>query len=226
MFSAALAESLSGLSVSTDTGVTAAASQLLGAAELLVDDWLSAEREEAEGRGARRDELRSIVNEWVDELVAVAVMEAKQRAPLSRHDRDQADILLNRTPPGSIVASAFNIDIRGKELSCLRRRQWLNDEVINMYLQLVQQRQNTTQSPHSTTQHKRNAQQPRCPRSVVVNALIGCGQCVFGCCDSASGGVSYLRCYYFNTSQAFHPSAHSAVSDTCNRAPAVPSPDR
>ena len=148
-----LSASLSALSVSGSAAAPSAASALLGAAESVVDDWLSIEREEAEGRGARRDELHVLLNDLVDELVAAAVMEAKQRAPLSRHDRDEADALLTRTPPASLVASAFSIDIRGKELSCLRRRQWLNDEVINMYLQLIEQRQNRKQSA-------RNKQQP------------------------------------------------------------------
>ena len=141
--------------MSVDAAGPSAASVLLATSESLVDDWLSIEREEAEGRGARRDELQVLLNDLVDELVAAAVMEAKQRAPLSRHDRNEADSLLSRTPPGSLVASAFNIDIRGRELSCLRRRQWLNDEVINMYLQLIEQRQDRQQSHN--TQHTLHA---------------------------------------------------------------------
>lgn len=145
---------MSGLSVSASAAAPSAASVLLGAAESAVDDWLAIEREEAEGRGARRDELQIILNEWVDELVAGAVMDAKQRAPLSQHDKTLADTLLNRTQPNSLVVSAFNIDIKGKELSCLRRRQWLNDEVINMYLQLIEQRQNRVQSVSAKNTHR------------------------------------------------------------------------
>ena len=150
--SVALADSLSALSVSNSADAPSGASAVLYAGELLVDEWQSADLEEREGRGARRDELQRILLEWVDELVCAAVMEAKQRSPLSRANRDEAEALLSRTPPGSLVASAFNIDIRGRELSCLRRRQWLNDEVINMYLQLLEQRQTRTQYASSNTQ--------------------------------------------------------------------------
>ena len=206
-----LSASLSALSVSGPAAdAPSAASLLLSSVESLVDDWQSIELEEAEGRGARRDELHILLNDLVDELVASAVMEAKQRAPLSRHDRDEADALLSRTPPGSLIASAFNIDIRGRELSCLRRRQWLNDEVINMYLQLIEQRQNRKQSQQQT-QHTSSraidATNPpaACLQHAVQLPYAACvSACVcWVCCgvDSASGGVSYLRCYYFNTSQ-------------------------
>ncbi|WCJ23489.1 Ubiquitin-like-specific protease ESD4 [Euphorbia peplus] len=40
-----------------------------------------------------------------------------------------------------VIHAASNIDITGETLSCLQPKQWLNDEVINLYLELLKERE-------------------------------------------------------------------------------------
>lgn len=59
---------------------------------------------------------------------------------MSLDDRDEAEELVYYTNPDALVADKFGLKITGNNLQCLRKGQWLNDEVINFYMQLVQQR--------------------------------------------------------------------------------------
>lgn len=55
-------------------------------------------------------------------------------------NREDAEELVYYIEPDKEVTEKFGLSITGTTLQCLRHGQWLNDEVINFYLQLVQQR--------------------------------------------------------------------------------------
>ena len=124
-----------------------------------MEDWrrwrLLEEALEAEGAGwsASSEHCLRVLHELVDELVVVCVMEAKMVAPLSAREWEESERLIGRLPPSTPVVSAFNLELQASHLRCLGRLQWLNDEVINFYLQLLQQRQDT---PQSLTHHTHN----------------------------------------------------------------------
>jgi Ulp1 family protease len=43
-------------------------------------------------------------------------------------------------PADTTLISGFNVDITPKILGCMRNGQWLNDEVINFYMQMIMAR--------------------------------------------------------------------------------------
>ena len=143
------------------------------AAESLVSEWqsqteaFSAEGEGEDGRGegellrgATREECLAILHSYVDECVAVCVLEGKMTAPLPlRQLKESRDLL--HSAPSTLIASAFNVELHTKELQCLDRREWLNDEVINFYLQLLTHRQLRTQSDTTDTLTRSHHTTPR-----------------------------------------------------------------
>ena len=166
------------------------AASVVAGYEARVDDWMEAERERAAGRGARRDECLQLLGWLVDELVAVTVVEAKLKAPLSQRDWEQAEALTSRVALSALVVSAASVDLHGKELRCLQSLHWLNDEVINFYLQLLEQRWQRKQSDGQQTQRAHSAARP-----LLIPA----------CCAavlSLTAAVQYPKCFYFNTSAA------------------------
>lgn len=61
--------------------------------------------------------------------------------PLTSEEKALADRSLAGDANGSdVVASRFSVDLTRKQLACLRPGQWLNDEVINFYYKLLQER--------------------------------------------------------------------------------------
>jgi len=68
-------------------------------------------------------------------------------APLSAEERQVAEEALHG--PGradEILASRFSVDLTRGQLQCLMPRTWLNDEVINFYCKLLQERSNASKS--------------------------------------------------------------------------------
>eukprot|EP00923_Selenidium_pygospionis_P012515 GHVN01021252.1.p1 GENE.GHVN01021252.1~~GHVN01021252.1.p1 ORF type:complete len:878 (-),score=257.67 GHVN01021252.1:48-2291(-) len=63
----------------------------------------------------------------------------KSRQILSPVDRDYALSLLSRQG-SELVTEKFNIEITHETLACLRPGTWLNDEVINFYMELLNER--------------------------------------------------------------------------------------
>lgn len=58
--------------------------------------------------------------------------------------------LLSCDSSDAIILNKFKVDFRHRDLICLRPEQWLNDEVVNLYLQLSQERDSaiTRSSPY------------------------------------------------------------------------------
>jgi len=49
--------------------------------------------------------------------------------------------------PGEVLASRFSVDLKRSQLQCLRPGEWLNDEVINFYFKLLQERTRRPEAP-------------------------------------------------------------------------------
>lgn len=56
---------------------------------------------------------------------------------LSSEEQDEADTILNGPGGPDIVACRNNIEISGDKIQCLQDKEWLNDEVINYYMDLL-----------------------------------------------------------------------------------------
>ncbi|XP_065338744.1 uncharacterized protein LOC135938758 isoform X1 [Cloeon dipterum] len=64
---------------------------------------------------------------------------------------DEAYIIVDKAlyprPPQEVLVSGFNADITRKDISTLADRNWLNDEVINFYMELIRERGNLDNFP-------------------------------------------------------------------------------
>lgn len=59
----------------------------------------------------------------------------------------EVEAALVSTPPDEVLASAFRLNIRRADMQTLADNQWLNDEVINFYMNLLVQRSEQQGSP-------------------------------------------------------------------------------
>lgn len=53
----------------------------------------------------------------------------------------EAQLLLNCDPSDAIILERFKVALKHRDLICLRSKTWLNDEVVNIYMQLAQERE-------------------------------------------------------------------------------------
>lgn len=60
--------------------------------------------------------------------------------PLTDEERQLAENGLDDGNAEEVLASRFNVEVKRKQLWCLRPGQWLNDEVINFYCKLLEER--------------------------------------------------------------------------------------
>ena len=56
---------------------------------------------------------------------------------LTEEEREEAETVLNRPGGPDIVACRNNIEISADKIQCLQDKEWLNDEVINYYMDLL-----------------------------------------------------------------------------------------
>jgi sentrin-specific protease 1 len=68
-----------------------------------------------------------------------ALIEAR-KVTLSQQQRQKVERILSGPQDNSIVIDKFNIDMTRSKFACLRERTWLNDEVINFYMSMLQER--------------------------------------------------------------------------------------
>ncbi|CAK0889958.1 unnamed protein product [Prorocentrum cordatum] len=79
--------------------------------------------------------------ELLRRLNAAARPKRPLRVPeLTPEELELAERGLSGGPGGEVVASRFKVDVTRRQLECLRPGEWLNDEVINFYFQLLQER--------------------------------------------------------------------------------------
>lgn len=82
----------------------------------------------------------------VDERVAaqrakLKESETKDLAQLSSEEATKVDSALS-SADATVLTSGFNVELCGRDIKTLAPAQWLNDEVINFYLQLLKERDN------------------------------------------------------------------------------------
>eukprot|EP00903_Cladosiphon_okamuranus_P011577 g10891.t1 len=65
-----------------------------------------------------------------------------RKGPLSAGQEREVDRAFYDGPEMEVLVKAFNTDITRRDLRCLLPETWLNDEVVNMYMQLLQVRDN------------------------------------------------------------------------------------
>jgi len=122
----------------------------LGYAEYLA--WLRQalpEAEEPEEQGAETGELSGL------ELLRALSEAARPKAalchgvpPPSKQDLALAEEgLWGEGSPGEVLSSRFSVDVKRSQLECLRPGEWLNDEVINFYFKLLQERCKRDKAP-------------------------------------------------------------------------------
>ncbi len=68
---------------------------------------------------------------------------AARKQPIPEGEIQRFQAILSGPGTHEVVIEKFNIDMTRNKLHCLRRATWLNDEVINFYMNLLQER-NTT----------------------------------------------------------------------------------
>ncbi|XP_055814335.1 ubiquitin-like-specific protease ESD4 [Solanum dulcamara] len=68
---------------------------------------------------------------------------AEPFVPLTEEEQDEVSCALSKSNRRKVLVThkSSNIDITGEILQCLRPGQWLNDEVINVYLELLKERE-------------------------------------------------------------------------------------
>ena len=84
-----------------------------------------------------------IYADMLHDIARQAAVRAKKTVPLTVEQQDLAQQLIRRTPSNFMVAELSGIEVKGDDMKCLSTLAWLNDEVINLYLKLLQQRCDT-----------------------------------------------------------------------------------
>lgn len=95
-----------------------------------------------------------ILKEAVEDVAKEIAALAKKTCLLPQSDLDLSSQLLT-SPSRAVIADKFNIEITGKELVCLRNLNWLNDETINFYMGMLDERQKRNQKSSYALPHHR-----------------------------------------------------------------------
>ena len=86
------------------------------------------------------EDIQKRVDERIAEARKKKEAEAADLQPLSAEEAGRVDKAF-RSADDAKLASGFNLDICGRDAKTLAAQQWLNDEVINFYLQLLKERE-------------------------------------------------------------------------------------
>jgi len=86
--------------------------------------------------------LRSLSSFWRQDEEPVEVVQREAFVPLSREEETAVRRAFSANDSNILVTHKnSNIDITGKILRCLKPGKWLNDEVINLYMVLLKERE-------------------------------------------------------------------------------------
>lgn len=75
---------------------------------------------------------------------------ALRLTPLTAEQRGEATAILNAPPTEELLTEKYGITMSRKKMACLRPSTWLNDEVINFYMELLQDRDRALCNKDST----------------------------------------------------------------------------
>ncbi|KAF6999452.1 hypothetical protein CFC21_015480 [Triticum aestivum] len=106
---------------------------------------LSANRIQANKASASRRDIGDVSNITLEEVPDDSLEEdlSELFAPLTNEEESEVNNLLNGSAHSKkiiVLHKSSNIEITKEKLWCLRPRGWLNDEVINLYLELLKER--------------------------------------------------------------------------------------
>mmetsp|Transcript_31328 Transcript_31328/g.55059 ORF Transcript_31328/g.55059 Transcript_31328/m.55059 type:complete len:457 (-) Transcript_31328:131-1501(-) len=87
-----------------------------------------------------KKQASEIFDSLVSELLKENVQSSKSVSGLNEESRDEADRLMWNTDELEVIKKKFNVDVLGKDLHTLRDGEWLNDEVINFHIKMMQER--------------------------------------------------------------------------------------
>ncbi|CAN0357105.1 unnamed protein product, partial [Ectocarpus sp. 12 AP-2014] len=116
-----------GVAVATPPGASA---QLLQQKSMRALSEMQAS-EELEGRIAAKESRQQ------QDQQAKALKSFLRKGPLSQEQEREVDRAFNGGPDHEVLVNAFNASLTRRDLKCLRPYTWLNDEVVNMYMQLL-----------------------------------------------------------------------------------------
>lgn len=86
------------------------------------------------------------------EIIRTSLPQELDILPLSKTELQLVDNALSNSKSGEEeLISGFNYSINRRLMSCLKPRQWLNDEVINFYLQILKERKTVAKCHFFTT---------------------------------------------------------------------------
>jgi hypothetical protein len=92
--------------------------------------------------------MKELYEEAKEELVKETVADAKRVCDLPRSELDKSTALM-QSPLKAVIADKFNIELLGGDLVKLRNLDWLSDQTINFYMEMLGERQKRNQSsPH------------------------------------------------------------------------------
>ncbi len=87
-------------------------------------------------------------------MICEVIETEKELVPLTDKEEELVNQLLYKGLRSEVLCTKFNIDMTRDKISCLRDRQWLNDEVINYYMNMILERsQNSTMYPKCYVQN-------------------------------------------------------------------------
>jgi len=96
-------------------------------------------RKEAGGRD-RRDRQAEMEGRMAVDVSEVIVRE--RMAPLTEEEQEEIHRLLRQGRDTDVVVSGFNVDMRRQDIRTCAPYTWLNDEVINFFMNLLKERDN------------------------------------------------------------------------------------
>ncbi|EQC28611.1 hypothetical protein SDRG_13690 [Saprolegnia diclina VS20] len=87
--------------------------------------------------------LDEVIAEELDDMFDHVIDEIRDEGPdlaLSEEDEQTVKDALSSGPSNKVLCQKFNVDITRALIQCLRPGQWLNDEIINFYFQMLAER--------------------------------------------------------------------------------------
>lgn len=110
----------------------------------------------------RVDEIKPLPDNFLDddEENPHSQLISLRKASIVQEERDHAEEIINGIRSHTvIVIDKFNIDMTMYKIGCLRPRTWLNDEVVNFYMAMLQERDErlSKANPNRTTSHYFNS---------------------------------------------------------------------
>lgn len=94
-----------------------------------------------------RDQIIEAMQRKMEEAMQRKSVAKPTVPPLTDEECASADASLESGDASEVLCSRFNVDLTRGQLACLRPCTWLNDEVINFYFKLLEERSRAEKAP-------------------------------------------------------------------------------